>query len=65
MTARTETTAEAPPAAQIKCPVSVKRPGGEQHTIVGCGTWIPDIRDHEGIVDCPECGLFFDPDQEP
>lgn len=64
MADREDTTATAT-TARIKCPDSVKRPGGTQHTIVGCGAQIPDIRDHEGIVDCPECGIFFNPDQEP
>lgn len=37
---------------------------GEQHTIIGCGAWIADERDDEGLVDCPACGICFNPGEE-
>jgi len=32
--------------------------------VIGCGVLIPDVRDDEGLVDCPICGIFFNPDEE-
>jgi hypothetical protein len=53
------------PTRYITCPTIGIQPDGTPHTVTGCGARIPDIRDHEGLVDCPNCGMFFDPDQEP
>lgn len=41
-------------------PVPVER--GTPGTITGCGAVIPDVRDDEGWVDCPNCGLGFNPE---
>lgn len=37
---------------------------GTPGLIIGCGTTIPDERDDEGLVDCPNCGMWFNPDEE-
>ena len=47
----------------VTCPASTEV-DGHTHSIVGCGRSIPDIRDAEGLVDCPQCGIWFDPDEE-
>lgn len=51
-------------AETITCPTTPRTIDGEPHTVIGCGATIPDRRDDEGLVDCPHCGIFFDPDQE-
>lgn len=48
----------------IRCPASPKAPDGTLHTVIGCGVLVPDVRDDEGLVDCPICGIFFNPDEE-
>jgi hypothetical protein len=32
---------------------------------VGCGHEFESEPDHEGIVDCPNCGMWFTPTKEP
>jgi hypothetical protein len=39
-------------------------PDGTAHTTIGCGAMIPDVRDDEGLVDCRNCGIWFNPDEE-
>lgn len=51
-------------AGTVRCPASTHTADGTPHTTVGCGAQIPDIRDDEGLVDCLECGIWFDPDKE-
>ena len=53
------------PEGSVKCPDSPLQSDSAPHAVIGCGAIIPDDRDHEGLVDCPECGIFFDPDLEP
>lgn len=43
----------------VQCPTST-----ETSDIVGCGRLVPDERDDEGFVDCPRCGICFDPERE-
>ncbi|ORB76419.1 hypothetical protein BST46_30225 [Mycobacterium timonense] len=50
--------------AYIACPTDPLQQDGTPHTIIGCGALIPDDRDDEGLVDCPECGIWFDPTKE-
>lgn len=44
------------------CPTSTMDEDGMPHTIIGCGRSFeaePDADD--GLVDCPLCGIFFNP----
>jgi hypothetical protein len=45
----------------VRCPIEDNEPG-PTGTIVGCGHVFDALPDDDGIVDCPNCGLFFDPD---
>ena len=47
-------------AVEATCPTTVR---GDDD-IVGCGTTFTAYPDWEGIVDCPNCGLFFSEDGE-
>lgn len=49
----------------VRCPTGRAQADGSPHEVIGCGAIVPDIRDWEGFVDCPKCGLWFDPDEEP
>lgn len=51
-------------APMVRCPTSTLCSDGTPHTIIGCGKLIPDERDDEGLVDCGECGIWFNPDEE-
>lgn len=51
-------------AAMVRCPTGATASDGTAHTILGCGALIPDVRDEEGLVDCSECGIWFNPDEE-
>jgi len=51
--------APAPGRKQYRCPT------GEEHTVVGCGAEFEAEPDAEGLVDCPACGIWFNPDKEP
>lgn len=48
----------------VYCPTYPYAPDGTPHTIIGCGALIPDERDDEGLVDCPKCGIWFNPIEE-
>lgn len=37
---------------------------GTPGPIIGCGATVADERDDEGLVDCPNCGMWFNPDEE-
>lgn len=51
-------------AKYVTCPTGLYAADGTRHTIIGCGARIEDIRDDEGIVDCPNCGIWFNPEEE-
>ena len=54
-----------PPApAFTRCPLWPDGSDGTPHTVIGCGATLADIRDDEGLIDCPACGMFFSPDRE-
>lgn len=42
------------------CPTWAQFPGD---TILGCGARIETEPDKEGLVDCPECGIWFKSEQ--
>ncbi len=44
-----------------RCPDATRCPDD----VVGCGHRFEAEPDHEGLVDCPECGIWFDPRVEP
>lgn len=49
----------------IRCPTAPLTPGGEPHTIIGCGSTNVsqcDLEPH--IWDCGDCGIWFEPTQE-
>lgn len=48
----------------MRCPTARTRPDGEPHTIVGCGSDRVVGPDFEGLFDCLECGIWFDPAEE-
>ena len=48
----------------VRCPTATTMSDGAPHTIIGCGSVILDLRDDEGLVDCPNCGIWFNPDEE-
>jgi len=48
----------------VRCPGTPTQRDGTPHTVIGCGVLIPDVRDDEGRVDCPICGIWLDPDEE-
>jgi hypothetical protein len=45
----------------IRCPDNRRSPDD----ITGCGALVPDVRDKDGTVDCPNCGLFWQPESQP
>lgn len=45
----------------ITCPTSTAQPNGSTHTIVGCGSTNVSGPDDEGLYDCLDCGIWFDP----
>ncbi|WP_042377200.1 hypothetical protein [Gordonia alkanivorans] len=46
----------------VRCP-DLPAPGvAADRDVIGCGYYIPDVRDDEGLVDCPKCGIWFTPD---
>lgn len=49
----------------VRCPTGGLTADGTPPTVIGCGELIPDERDDEGLVDCPKCGIWFDPEREP
>lgn len=55
------TVLEAAMPALLRCPTSATDTNGAPHTVIGCGAVVPDERDSDGLVDCPHCGICFDP----
>lgn len=59
--------ATAPPVTITRtysCPTNPVMPDGTEHTIIGCGATIAAVPDDEGLIDCPTCGIWFNPDSE-
>ena len=50
--------------ALVECPTEPLDADGGVHTVIGCGRILPDVRDDEGFIDCPGCGMFWRPDLE-
>lgn len=48
----------------ITCPTAPLRADGVPHTIIGCGSTDVIGPDNEGLYDCVNCGIFFDPREE-
>lgn len=48
----------------LACPTAPTTPTGEQHTIIGCGSTNLEGPDFEGLYDCLDCGIWFDPTLE-
>lgn len=42
------------PPRRMRCPTTAL-PGG----LKGCGHAFMQVPDHEGLVDCPACGIWF------
>ena len=57
----TVTVLEGAMPALVGCPTSATDIDGAPHTVIGCGALVPDERDSDGLVDCPRCGICFDP----
>lgn len=49
----------------IHCPTEPTDKDGNPHTIIGCGSSNVDGPDEEGLYDCFDCGIHFDPRLEP
>lgn len=48
----------------VTCPTTDTHPDGQPATIIGCGQVIEDpTLDHEGLIDCPHCGMWFHPSE--
>ena len=47
--------------ALVRCPTNATDSDGTPHTVIGCGAHVPDERDSDGLIDCPRCGICFDP----
>lgn len=48
----------------LHCPTGPTRTDGQPHTVIGCGSTNLAGPDDEGLYDCLDCGIFFDPTQE-
>lgn len=46
---------------RFRCPDSNR----VKDDVVGCGRTFDAEPDHEGLVDCPHCGIWFSPAKEP
>ena len=47
-----------------RCPTTpVPYNDGSGETLAGCGAEFSAEPDHEGLVDCPECGMWFTDDK--
>lgn len=46
--------------ASFRCPTNPLH-NSEPLVIVGCGATFEAVPDDEGLVDCPMCGIWFDP----
>jgi hypothetical protein len=49
-----------PQTARYRCPSTAR----SQDDVVGCGAIFDAAPDSEGLVDCPACGMWFDPSDE-
>lgn len=50
----------------VTCPANDRGPQPDAFPpgipdIVGCGATFQAEADDEGLIDCPNCGMFFDP----
>jgi hypothetical protein len=43
------------------CPTALVAPAGTKHTIVGCGSSNIVGPDEEGLYDCLDCGIWWNP----
>ena len=53
--------------ALFTCPTSPTYVDGRRamaHTVIGCGREFRARPDSEGLVDCPFCGIWFNPEKE-
>lgn len=51
--------------AQFVCPTDAPPTlGPDESIILGCGNAFTGELDDEGLVDCPHCGIWFDPTVE-
>ena len=48
----------------ITCPTSEKLADGTLATILGCGSTNVTGPDDDGLFDCLDCGIWFDPARE-
>ena len=53
-----------PAMIQYRCPTAAHAADLSPHTVIGCGSWNTTERDDEGLVDCLDCGIWFNPDSE-
>lgn len=50
---------------RMRCPTnSISWLDERPHTVVGCGSSNVFRNEEEGIVECAECGIWFDPTRE-
>ena len=47
-----------------RCPTSEKLADGTLATILGCGSTNVTGPDDDGLFDCLDCGIWFDPARE-
>jgi hypothetical protein len=48
----------------VHCPTEPLQPNGDPHTIIGCGSSRVTDPDDEGLHDCLDCGIWFNPNDE-
>ena len=48
----------------VRCPTATHAADGTPHTIIGCGSVNVSEPDFEGLIDCFDCGIFFNPADE-
>jgi hypothetical protein len=46
---------------KMTCPTSPLTADGEPHTIIGCGSTNVTGPDDEGLWDCLDCGIWWNP----
>lgn len=46
------------------CPTTRVQTDGSPHTIIGCGSTNVSGPDDEGLYDCLDCGIWFNPADE-
>jgi hypothetical protein len=49
---------------RLRCPTTPHDAHGNPHTVIGCGSTNTTEPDDEGLVDCGDCGIWFDPTRE-